>query len=92
MTNNFDDFINIIKRDPRVRMKMNDMLNRYNKLPCNYQSKIGYDTLMQNVILKKFINIMATTISDMDIELKIKISRIDYLEIKTNSQIFKRVW
>ena len=56
------------------------MLDRYNRLPYNYQSKIGYDTLIQNVILKEIINIMSRTITDSDIELKMKISRIKYLE------------
>ena len=71
---------------------MNDMLDRYNNIPYNYQSKIGYDTLIQNVILKELINIMGTTIANLDIELKMKISRIDNLESKTNSKIFNRVW
>ena len=35
---------------------------------------------------------MGTTITDLDIELKTKISRIEYSESNTNSQIFKRVW
>ena len=34
---------------------------------------------------------MATTITDSDIEIKMKISRVDSLECKTNSQIFKSV-
>ena len=68
------------------------MLDRYNRLPYKYQSKVGYDALIQNVSLKELINIMGTTIVDIDIELKLKISRIEYLESKTNSQIFKRVW
>ena len=92
MTKNFDDFVNVIKKDPKVRIKINDMLDRHNKLPYNYQSKIGCDTLFQNVILKELIKIMATTITDLDIELKMKVSRIEYLESKTNSQISKRVW
>ena len=71
-----NDFINVIKKDPKVRVKINDMLHRYNKLPLNYQSKIGYDALFQNVILKELINIMGTTITDLDIELKMKISRV----------------
>ena len=50
------------------------------RLPYNYQSKIGYDCFIQNVILKELINIMASTITDLDIELKLKISRIEYLE------------
>ena len=35
---------------------------------------------------------MGTTITDSDIDIKKKISRIEYLESKTNSQTFKRVW
>ena len=56
------------------------MLGEYNRLPYNYQSKIGYDSLIQNVILKETINLMGVTIVDMDIELKMKISRKQYLE------------
>ena len=33
------DFINVNKKDPEVRIKINDMLHRYNILPYNYQSK-----------------------------------------------------
>ena len=56
------------------------MLDRYNRLPYNYQSKLGCDTLIQNLILNELINIMGTTIVDIDIELKLKIIRIKYLE------------
>ena len=70
-----DDFVNVIKKDLKVRIKINDMLSRYNRLPYNYQSKILYDTLIQNVILKDLINIMGTTITDLEIESKMKISR-----------------
>ena len=38
------------------------------------------------------MNMMGTTKTDLDIELKMKISRIEFLERKTNSQIFERVW
>ena len=48
-----DDFLNVIKRDPQVQIKIKEILDKYNRLPYNYQSKIGYDTLIQNVILKK---------------------------------------
>ena len=51
MTNTFNDFVDVIKKDPKVQVKINDVLDRYNKRPYNYQSKIGYDTLAQNVIL-----------------------------------------
>ena len=81
-----NDLINVIKKDPQVRIKINDMLDRYNRLPYNYQSKIGYDRIIQNVILKELINKMGTSISDLDIELKMKISRIKYLENKNISK------
>ena len=58
------------------------MLNKHNELPYNYQSKVGYDTLIQNVILKEKINLIGATIVDIDIELKRKISRLKYLESK----------
>ena len=54
-------FKNVIKKDLKVCIKRNDMLDRYNRLPYNYQSKIGYDCLNQNNILKKLINIMGAT-------------------------------
>ena len=68
MTNTFNDFVNVIRKDPKVRIKIDDMLDRYNRLPPKYQSKIGYDTLIQNIILKELINIMGSTITDSDIE------------------------
>ena len=61
-------------------VKINNMLDSYNRLPYKYQSKIRYDTLIQNVVLKELINIMSTTITDLHIELKMKIGRIKYLE------------
>ena len=89
MGNTFDDFVNAIRIDPQKRNKINDMLDRYDRLPCNYQSTIGYDSLIQNVILKELLNIMGTTITDLDIEVKRKISRIKYLESKL---LFQKKW
>ena len=77
-----DDFVNVNKKDPKVRNKINVILYRYNRLPYIYQSRKGYDTLIQKVILKELINIMGTTITDLDIELKVINSRIEYLENK----------
>ena len=58
------------------------MLDRFNRLPYNYESKIRYDTLIQNLIPEELINIMGTTITDLDIKLKLKNSRSKYLESK----------
>ena len=77
-----DPSVNVIRKDPKVRIKINDTLDRYMRIPFKYQSEIGYDCLIQNIILKKLKNIMAITITDLDIELKTKISRIKYLENK----------
>ena len=87
MTNTFNDFINVIRKDPKVQVKINDMLDRYNRLPYKYQSKVGYDTLIQNALLKKIMNIMGSTITDLDMEVKMEISRIKYLE---NKNILKK--
>ena len=76
-----DDFTNVIKEDPQVCIKINIMLDRYNRLSYNHKIQIVYDNLIQNIILKELINIIATMIVDLDIELKLKISRIKYLEI-----------
>ena len=35
-----NDFINVIKKDPKVQIKINDMLARYNRLPPKYQKKV----------------------------------------------------
>ena len=81
-------FVNVIRKDPKVRIKIYVMIDRYKRLPYLYQSKIGYDTLIQNVILTEILNIMGKTITDLDIGLKMKNSRIEYVENK-NSQICK---
>ena len=76
-----DNFINVIKKDPQVCIKINNMLDRYNRLSYNQKIEIIYDNLIHNIILKELINIMATMIIDLDMEIKMKISGIKYLEI-----------
>ena len=56
------------------------MLDRYNRLNYDYKIEIAYDNLIQNIILKELINITSIMILDLDMELKMKISRIKYLE------------
>ena len=51
------------------------MLDRYMSLPYDFQSKNGYNSLIQNVILKELINIMSATIIDLDVDLKMKIRK-----------------
>ena len=75
-------FINVIKKDPFVCIKINNMLDRYNRISYDYNIEIAYDNLIQNIILKELINILSVMIRDLDMELKLKISRIEYLEKK----------
>ena len=77
-----DAFINVIKKDPFVCIKINNMLDRYNRLTYDRKIETVYDNLIQNIILKELIIIMSIIISDLDMELKMKISRIKYLENK----------
>ena len=72
--------MNAIKKYPKVRNKVNVMLDIFMSLPYDFQSQIGYNSLIQNVILKELINIMGTTITDLDIQVRKKISRNKYLE------------
>ena len=73
-------FINVIKKDPFACMKINNMLDRYNRLTYDHKIEIVNDNLIQSIILKELINIMSIMISDLDTELKMKISIIKYLE------------
>ena len=68
-------FIKVIKKDPGVQNKINIMLDRYMSLPYDFQSKIGYNSLIQNVILEELINILGVVITYLDVELKMKINR-----------------
>ena len=68
-----EDFTKVIRKDPKIQNKINIMLDRYMSLPYDFQSKIGYNSLIQNVILKELINRMSLITTDLDIELKIKI-------------------
>ena len=77
-----NDFINVNKKDPKVQVKINDLLDRYKRLPPKYQWKIGYDSLFQNIIRKGLINVKGTTRTELDIKIKMKFSRIKYLENK----------
>ena len=50
-------------------------------LPYDFQSKIGYNSLIQNVILKELNNIMGTIITDLDVEKKRKIIELNILKV-----------
>ena len=80
--NNYDAFIKVLKKDPRVQSEINILLDRYMSVLYDFQSKIVYNSLVHNVILKEVIYIMGSTTMDLDMELKMKVSRIKYLENK----------
>ena len=76
MMDTYDAFIKVLKKDPKTQNKINIMLDRYMSLPYDFQSRIGYNSLTQNVILKELINIMGTITIDLDEELKMKINML----------------
>ena len=61
-------FLNVIKKDHCVCIKINNMFDRYNRLTYDQKIEIVYDNLIQNIILKELKNIMSIMISDLDIE------------------------
>ena len=67
-----ENFIKAIKKDKRICNNINIMLDRYMSLPSEFRSRIGYNSLIQNVILKELINMLSLIIVDLDIELKLK--------------------
>ena len=67
-----DVFIKAIKKHPKICNNINIMLDRYMSLPYEFRSKIGYNSLIQIVILKELINILSLIIIDLDLELKMK--------------------
>ena len=73
--------INVIKNDPFVCMKINNMLDRYNRITYGHKFEIVYDNLIQNIILKEVINEMSIMISDLDMELKMKLVEINILKV-----------
>ena len=64
------------------------MLDRYNRERWKYRLKKGYDSLIQNVILKELINIMGTTIKDLDMEKKWKIVELIILKVVCFNFVF----
>ena len=80
-------FVDVIKKDHFVCNKINNTLDKYNRLSSYHKIEIAYDNVIQNIILKEVINIMSVMIRDLDMELKLKISRIKYLA--SNFLIYK---
>ena len=69
---NYDAFIKVIKKDPKIQNKINIVLDRHMSLPYDFQSRIGYNSLIQNVFLKELLNIMSLILIELDIKLKMK--------------------
>ena len=74
--------MNVTKRDPEKQINIRAILDKNIKLPYTYQSKVQYDSLIQNIILKEITNLLGSTILNSDRKLKMKISRMKYLECR----------
>ena len=46
-----DQFLDVIKKDHFVCKKINNMLDRYNRLTYDYKTEIPYDNLIQNIFI-----------------------------------------
>ena len=57
-----DNFIKAIKKDPKICNNINIILDRYMSLPYEFRSRIGYNSLIQNVILKELIKILSLSL------------------------------
>ena len=73
-------FINVLTKDSNVCIKINNMLDKYNRLTYDRKIEIVYDNLIQNIILKELIIIMSVMIRGLDMKLKMKTSRIEHFE------------
>ena len=65
-----DAFIKVNKKDPQVLINLRSKLDKCVKLSLNYQSKLGYDTLIQKVILEEIINLINFMRVNKDRQLK----------------------
>ena len=65
-----DIFIKAIKKDPKICNNINLILDRYMALPYEFRSKIGYNSLIQIVVLKELIKILSLIIIDLNKKIK----------------------
>ena len=65
-----ETLVNVIEKDHFVCIKMDDMLDRYNRVTFDHKIERVYDNLFQNIILEELLKIMSIMISDLDIEKK----------------------
>ena len=75
-------FIENIKDNSRVQNETTQTIEKYNKESYPKQCKIGQSTLIQSKVFEQAIKIMGDNIEDMDIEIKQKDNKIEFLENK----------
>ena len=75
------DFIEIIQKDFKTQDNISQIIDKYNNQSYATRSKLGQNALIQSSIYKEAIN-MGDTINDMDIEIKQKDNKINFLEDK----------
>ena len=83
------ELIEIIKKDTNIQNYISVTIDKYNKESFATISQIGEKASIQNKDFKKAINKKGKTISDMDIEVKQKDNKIQFLEEKWEYQILK---
>ena len=76
------EFIEFIEKDPNIQNEISQTIDKHNKESISNRSQRGQKALIQSKVFKQAINIMAETISDMDIELEQKDNKTQFLEDK----------
>ena len=77
-----------------IQIENPQTISKYNKESFSTRSQIGQNALIQSKVFKQAINIMGETISDMDIEIKRRDNKIQFLENKigiTDSKVIEEM-
>ena len=76
------EFEEIIKEDSKVQNETTQTFEEYNKESYSVPPRMGENALLQNKGFEQIINIMGSTIEDMEIEVEQKDIKIKFLENK----------
>ena len=74
------EFIESIEKGSMVKHEKPQTIKKHNKEPYSPQSKLWENALTQNNVIEQAINIIGDTIEDMDVEIKRKEYRLEFLE------------
>ena len=86
-----DEFLEIIKKDPKVQKESSKAIDKFNKQSLSTSSQIAHKVLIQSRVFKQVIKLMEETLSNMNIELEGKDNKTQFLEGKLGMPDSKKV-